>query len=72
MADIVRIKDRMTKRPARPGAKPVVAKILMFTGVRYEVPSGWLKPTEIVAGALTGGPLQIGGPPHGTPDPKPC
>ncbi|SMC97112.1 hypothetical protein [Rhizobium sp. RU36D] len=69
MADIVRIMDRMTKRPTRPDKTPVVAEILMFTGVRYEAPSGWLKPTEIVTGALTGGPLQLGGPAE---DPKPC
>jgi hypothetical protein len=67
MADIVRITDRMTNRPARAGGRPIEADILMFTGVRYEAPGGWATPAEIVAGALTVG-LQLGGPEHGPKD----
>lgn len=77
MADIVRLKDRMAGRPARAGNRHVEAEILMFTGVRYEGQADWLRPTDVMAAALSGGPLQLGAPQHGLPqhgviDPKPC
>jgi hypothetical protein len=35
MAEIVRLQDRLATQPKRPG-EPGEAKILLFTGVRYE------------------------------------
>lgn len=47
MAEIVRIRDRLEQAHRLPPAMPVKAKILFFTGVRYErqddsipIPSG--------------------------------
>lgn len=38
MANIVRLSDRMPRGPRKSVSQPVDAKILLFTGVRYEYP----------------------------------
>jgi hypothetical protein len=35
MAEVIRIEERLAARPKRP-SEPCEARILMFTGVRYE------------------------------------
>ncbi|WFU09895.1 hypothetical protein QA646_03235 [Rhizobium sp. CB3090] len=36
MAEIISLLDRRSRLPLRPQKEPVEAKILLFTGVRYE------------------------------------
>ena len=36
MADVIRIQERMPRGPRKCVQQPVDAKILLFTGVRYE------------------------------------
>ncbi len=38
MADIVKLSDRMPRGPRKSARQPLDAKILLFTGVRYEYP----------------------------------
>lgn len=52
MAEIVRIKDRIARRPAKPVKGRGEAEILFFTGVRYEAAGSWMKPAETVLGTL--------------------
>lgn len=36
MADVIILRDRMPRQPRRPRSEPGEAKLLLFTGVRYE------------------------------------
>ncbi len=38
MADVVKLSERMPRGPRKSVSQPVDAKILLFTGVRYEYP----------------------------------
>jgi hypothetical protein len=37
MADVIVLRDRTPRTPRRPRAEPGDAKVLLFTGVRYEI-----------------------------------
>lgn len=48
MADVVKLSDRMPRGPRKSASQPVDAKILLFTGVRYEYPPMPAKPEESI------------------------